>query len=106
MIEKIIAGAKVSVEFAERNLATGRCDYRYRITLPDGSYHSAKDLSGGVKAQMDEVESFDSLCSFLEACGEAWPNDENAHLFPRSVAIWAKHNQDEIYLAREQNEEQ
>jgi hypothetical protein len=43
-------------------------------------------------------ETFESLLSFLGAAGEAYPNRENAGLFPKAVCEWAKANSDELAI--------
>lgn len=93
-----LGGATIQLEYA----GTGeRQRYKFTIDLPDGSEHTGDDLYSGCQGG-DLQEGFESLLSFLSACGDSWRHcgrhGENSGMFPQAVAEWAAMYTDELGL--------
>ena len=101
---------EIALQHTEETDHSGKPLWRWHIDLPDGSWHTGKDLAG----RGDLVAMFGALCSFLSACGESYRYSmgeqcvnphENADLFPPAVAEWAYCYSDELAMLSIQLEE-
>lgn len=72
------------------------------LDFPDGSFYEDSELKSGCGGFSGSVEVFESFLGYLGACAESmrWdgPDGENADLFPRHIAEWARDNADDIAI--------
>lgn len=97
-----IGDGTISIEYAGHS-PDGRQKYRWYIDIRAGKF-TGDDLASGVGGGSLQ-SGLESLLSFLGACGESYPDGENAELFPPAVAAWAAQNSDELSLASMELEE-
>lgn len=72
----------------------GKPCWKWYIDGPDFTAEG-DDLAGWGNAG----EMLESFLSFVAACGESYPDGENADLFPPAVGEWARSNADDLAVA-------
>jgi hypothetical protein len=69
--------------------------FAWSVLLPDGNEQQGGD---DLRGWGDLTDMFGAFLGFLGACGESWPDGENAKLFPPSTAAWAAEHVEDLSI--------
>ena len=89
-----VDGVRLSVHRLPHPDAEGRSVYRWAV----GDMAQGEDLRTGVRLDHGPQAMLGTLASFLGACGESYPDGENADLFSPAVARWAAEHTDDLAM--------
>lgn len=91
-----IGNGYIAIEYSPDQSFDGRDRYRYHIDIPSlGVDYSCDDLQSGCGGGSLQ-SGLSSLLTFLSACGESYPDGENADMFPAHIAEWAAQHSDDL----------
>ncbi len=95
---RLLPGIKIEDGFVSLEPTDKRGEYKkpiwkWFVDIPAGEFEG-DDLSGWG----DHRVMMATMLTFLGAAAEAYPDGENANLFPVPVAEWAQQNSDEISI--------
>jgi hypothetical protein len=92
-----IGNATLSL-IAREPMEDGRSRAVFTLDTPNFTY-TDDQLRSGFGGFRGTVEIFETFMSFMSACAEAYPDGENADLFPTHVAEWLSEHQSELEAA-------
>lgn len=91
-----VADATISLAEIEMHGATETATFI--VDFDDGTSYQDEELHSARGGFRSRVEAFESFLGFMYACGESFPDGENAGIFPAHVAAWCAENHSDIGL--------